>query len=173
MIPCMSKKYFIFYLNFYFIFRSLIPSNNLSLPINNIHCFGDLSPLNSNSLSSNTKFSSIISNQPTQSMNCNSTCSLNKSSNTYECILCLNSLYYDSYKSNDLFLIKNGLRFISDAKYPRYLFQTINYRWNILSDINNYYEWKLLYENLKTNFIQKFYSKIFTHMSCWWSSEIF
>ncbi len=57
--------------------------------------------------------------------------------------------------------------------YPRYLLQTINYKWNILTDINNYIEWKILNENLKTNFIGKFYTNIFTYMSFWWSSELF
>ncbi|CAF5056229.1 unnamed protein product, partial [Rotaria sp. Silwood1] len=142
--------------------------------INNVHCFGDISSLYSINSSSNTKFSSIITHNQKQSINCSYQCFINMTTyNTYECILCLNLLYYNSYKYNDLFIIKNGLRFISDAQNPRYLLQTINYQWNILSNINNINEWKLLYDNLKKNFIQKFYSKIFLHMSFWWSSELF
>ncbi len=76
-------------------------------------------------------------------------------------------------KSNDLILIKNGLRFISDAQYPRYLFQTINYQWNILGNLNHYFEWKLLNNYLKNNIFTRFYSNTFTHMSIWWSSELF
>ncbi|CAF1520852.1 unnamed protein product, partial [Adineta steineri] len=148
--------------------------SNFPLTINNIHCFGDLSPSSTIlSSSSNTKFSSIISNHYNQSLDCTHICSLNQTSNSYECILCLNSLYYNSNPSDDLFLIKNGLRFISDSQNPRYLLQTINYKWNILTDINNYLEWKLLNENLKTNPIGKFYTKIFSFMSFWWSSELF
>ncbi|CAF3999770.1 unnamed protein product, partial [Rotaria sp. Silwood1] len=138
--------------------------NNTSLTINNVHCFGDISSLYSINSSSNTKFSSIIIHNQKQSINCSYQCFINMTTyNTYECILCLNLLYYNSYKYNDLFIIKNGLRFISDAQNPRYLLQTINYQWNILSNINNINEWKLLYDNLKKNFIQKFYSKIFLH----------
>ncbi|CAF1080894.1 unnamed protein product [Rotaria sp. Silwood1] len=44
--------------------------NNLSLIINNTHCFSDLSLSYSNFLSSNTKFSSIISNYHTESIDC-------------------------------------------------------------------------------------------------------
>ena len=146
---------------------------NFPLTINNIHCFGDLSSSSSIFSSSTAKFSSIITNHHNQSLNCTHICSSNKTYNPYECITCLNSLYYNSNKYDDLFLIKNGLRFISDAQNPRYLLQTINYKWNILTDINNYLEWKLLNEHLKTNFIGKFYSKIFTHISFWWSSELF
>ncbi len=106
-------------------------------------------------------------------MNCTHICLSNKTVNPFECITCLNSLYYNSNQYDDLVLIKNGLRFISDAQNPRYLLQTINYKWNILTDINNYIEWKILNENLKTNFIGKFYTNIFTYMSFWWSSELF
>ena len=70
-------------------------------------------------------------------------------------------------------LLKMVFVFMSDAQNPRYLFQTVNYRWNISSGLNDVHEWRLLYENLKTNFIQKFYSKVFTGMSFWWSSELF
>ena len=62
---------------------------------------------------------------------------------------------------------------MSDAQNPRYLLQTVNYQWNISSGLNNFHEWRLLYENLKTNRIQEFYSKVFTGMSFWWSSELF
>jgi len=146
---------------------------NQPLTINNIHCFGNLSPTYSPISSINTKFSSIITNHQNLSINCTHICTSNKTSNTYECIICLNSLYYNSYKSNDLFLIKNGLRFISDAQYPRYLFQTINYQWNILGNLNHYFEWKLLNNYLKNNIFTRFYSNTFTHMSIWWSSELF
>ncbi|CAF1172578.1 unnamed protein product [Rotaria sordida] len=148
--------------------------NDTLLTINNIHCFGDLSPSNSINLSSNTKFSSIIIHNENKSIDCSYICLLNKTTyNPIECIKCLNSLYYNLYKYNDLFIIKNGLRFINDAPVPRYLLQTINYKWNILNNINNIYEWQLLYKILQTNFIEKFYSKIFLDMSFWWSSEIF
>ncbi|CAF3380086.1 unnamed protein product [Rotaria socialis] len=147
--------------------------NSASLIINNIHCFGDLSASYSTYSSSNTKFSSIIIDQQNQSNNCSLTCSPNSTSSLHECIQCLNSLYYNSNKYDDLFLVKNGLRFISDAQNPRYLLQTINYKWTLLSNINNFHEWKLLYENLKTNFIERFYSKRFSHLLFWWSSELF
>jgi len=148
-------------------------STNNSLLINHIHCFGDLSPSDSPISLSNTKFSSIITNHYNQSTNCSDICSSNKSSDTYACIICLNSIYYNSYKLNDLFLIKNGLRFINDGPYPRYLFQTINYKWNILNNINNYIEWKYLNEYIRNNLFTKFYSNTFTRMSFWWSSELY
>ena len=106
-------------------------------------------------------------------MNCTFLCLSNEATDRYECILCLNSLFYDAYKKHDdLFIIKNGLRFINDAQKPRYLLQTINYQWNISSDINNFKEWQSLFEHLQTNFIAKFYSKTFEHVSFWWSSEL-
>src|SRR6202044_1389262 len=40
-------------------------------------------------------------------------------------------------------------------------------------NINDYFEWKSLNEYLKINIFEKFYSNIFTHMSFWWSSELF
>ena len=161
----------------FFVFRSVFESHisneTNSLTINHFHCFGDLTPSYSTFSSSNGKFSPVIINYQNQSVNCSHLCFSNRTSLRYECILCLNSLFYKSYKDNDLFLIKNGLRFISDAQNPRYLLQTVNYQWNISSEINNFQEWRLLYEDLKTNFIQKFYLKVFTDMSFWWSSELF
>ena len=130
---------------------------------NNLHCFdGDFSPVNS---SFTNKFSSIIANH---SHRCPSLCH----STTYECILCLNSIYYNSIISNDLVVLKNGLRFLSDVQYPRYLFQTITYQWTITSDWNNYSEWKIFHDYLRTNLFSRFYSQTFPQMSIWWSSEI-
>lgn len=146
---------------------------NTSLTISHIHCFGNISPLYTNFSLSNSKFSSIITYLENQLNNCSYSCLINRTLSVYECILCLNSLYYIPYKYNDLFLIKNGLRFISDSQYPRYLLQTINYQWNISTNLNNIYEWQLLYENLKTNLIARFYTKYFPRMSFWWSSELF
>ncbi|CAF1430158.1 unnamed protein product [Adineta ricciae] len=144
------------------------------LTINHVHCFGDLSSsLLNYSSSSSTKLSSVISQHENSSLNCSSICSQNQTRNAYECIICLNSLYYHSNSHDDLFLIKNGLRFISDSQNARYLLQTINYKWDILTDVNNYVEWKILNEILKTNEIGKFFTKIFPHMNFWWSSEIF
>ncbi|UJR22262.1 hypothetical protein I4U23_025323 [Adineta vaga] len=143
------------------------------LTINNVHCFGDLFPSILTYSSSNTKFSSVIASHHNQSMNCSHICSLNQTFTTYECIICLNSLYYNSNSYDDLFLIRNGLRFISDSPNPRFLLQTINYKWDILTDINNYMEWKILNEILKTNEISKFFTKTFPHMNFWWSSELF
>jgi hypothetical protein len=88
-------------------------------------------------------------------------------------MLCLNSLYFSTKKSDDLFLIKNGLRFTIDVQNPRYLFQTINYKWLIKTNLNNYFEWQILMEKLKRNFITKFYLKIFPNMSFWYTSEVF
>lgn len=122
---------------------------------------------------SNTKYFSIIQYHENQSINCNSQCYSNKTSVSHDCIQCLNSLYYNSNKYNDLFLIKNGLRYINDGQDSRYLLQTVNYKWSILTSLNNISEWKLFYENLQTNFFQKFYANNFSPMSFWWSSEIF
>ena len=147
---------------------------NQLLRINHVHCFGNLSPsFSTASPSTTTKFSSIISNHQNHSNDCSSPCTSNKSSDTYGCALCLNSLYYNSHQIDDLFVMKNGLRFLSDAQYPRYLLQTINYKWTILTNLHNYFEWKLLAEYLKSNIFARFYSNTFTHMSVWWSSELF
>ena len=125
------------------------------------------------SLLANTKFSSYILFHNNQTNNCTLLCLSNATENKYQCILCLNSLYYSSNKYDDLFLIKNGLRFINDVQDPRYLFQTINYKWLLRTSINNFFEWQLLFKNLENNFIKDFYSKIFARMSFWWTSEIF
>ena len=124
-------------------------------------------------LLTNTKFSSYILFHNNQTNNCNLLCLSSATENKYQCILCLNSLYYSSNKYDDLFLIKNGLRFINDIQNPRYLFQTINYKWLLRTSINNFFEWQLLFKNLENNFIKDFYSKIFARMSFWWTSEIF
>ncbi|CAF1044259.1 unnamed protein product [Rotaria sp. Silwood1] len=151
-----------------------ISTQDENLSINNFRCFGDLSLINSDSsLLTNTKFSSYILYRSNQTNNCTLICSLNTTESRYQCILCLNSLYYLTNKYNDLFLIRNGLRFINDGQNPRYLFQTINYKWLLKTNLNNFIEWQFLIENLKKNSITKFYSKIFTHMSFWWTSEIF
>ncbi|CAF0875300.1 unnamed protein product [Rotaria sordida] len=152
----------------------IILTQDKNLSINNFQCFGDLFLSNSNSsLLTNTKFSSYILYHNNQTNNCTLICSLNTTEYQYQCILCLNSLYYLKNKYNDLFLIKNGLRFINDVQNPRYLFQTINYKWLLKTNLNNFFEWQYLIENLKKNFIIKFYSNIFARMSFWWTSEIF
>ncbi|CAF4055916.1 unnamed protein product [Rotaria sp. Silwood2] len=151
-----------------------ISTQDENLSINNFHCFGDLFSFNNDlSLLTNTKFSSYILYRSNQTNNCTLICSLNTTENKYKCILCLNSLYYLTNKYNDLFLIRNGLRFIIDVQNPRYLLQTINYKWLLKTNLNNFFEWQFLIENLKKNFIIQFYSKIFTRMSFWWTSEIF
>jgi hypothetical protein len=152
------------------------PTQGEILTINNFRCFGDLSFFNSKSFSlTNTKFSSYISSRPNQTTNCSLIClsNITDNNNKHACILCLNSYYYLSNKYDDSFIIKNGLRFPNDVQNPRYLFQTVNYKWSFKTNLNNYFEWKILIENLKRNFITKFYSKIFTRTSFWYTSEIF
>ena len=128
------------------------------------HCFGDIIPP---SPTSTNKFSSIIRNH-------SHPCSFDLcQSNSYACILCHNTLYYQSMMDDDLAVMKNGLRFISDVQYPRYLFQTINYQWKISGDWNDFSEWKIFVGYLRTNHFQQFYSQIFPRMSIWWSSEFF
>lgn len=152
----------------------IISIQNEDLIINDVDCFGDLSVMNLNSSSAtDTKFSSYILTRSNQTLNCALTCSLNTTEHRHECILCLNTLFYLSKQNDDLFLIKNGLRFINDVQNPRYLFQTINYKWLLKTNLNNYIEWQLLYENIRSNWITKFYSNIFTQISVWWTSEIF
>jgi hypothetical protein len=160
-------------LKFVISFFSSIQNENLL--INYFHCFGDLSFTNSDTIFlTNTKFSSYIQLRSNQTTNCSLICSFNNTDNhQYECILCLNSNYYLSNKYDDLFLIKNGLRFISDGHNPRYLLQTINYQWLLKTNLNNYIEWKWLIDNLKRNFLKKFYSKLSNHISFWYTSEIF
>jgi len=151
-----------------------ISTSDENLLVNDFHCFGDLSLSNSDSpLLTNTKFSSYILSHSNQTNNCTSLCFSNTTDNKYECILCLNSVYYFSNRNDDSFLIKNGLRFITDGQYPRYLLQTINYKWLFQTNLNNYYEWQLLIENLQRHFITKFYSKIFPQIKFWWTSEAF
>ena len=116
-----------------------------------------------------SKFHPLITTSFNQSSDCKQICKFD----TNKCITCLNALFYNSNKFNDLFLIKNGLRFLNDAQYPRYLFQTVNYHWKILTNLNNYFEWKFLIEYLKENIFTQFYSQTFTRMSFWYSSEIF
>ncbi|CAF3335974.1 unnamed protein product [Rotaria socialis] len=152
---------------------SRISTQDENLSINNFHCFGDLFLYESEpSLLTNSKFSSYIRYRSNQADNCTFICSLNTTETRYECILCLNSLYYLSNKYDDLFLVRNGLRFIND-QIPRYLFQTVNYKWLLKTNFNNYNEWQSLIESIKQNFITKFYSKISTQVSFWWTSEIF
>lgn len=149
-------------------YRHLTSSTNASITLIHPHCFGDSIPhILSNSSSSNNKFSSII-------LNHSHDCSIDHcQSNSYACILCHNTFYYQSMMNNDLAIMKNGLRFLTDVQYPRYLFQTINYQWKMSSDWNNFTEWKLFMRYLRTNPLQEFYSQIFSRMSIWWSSEIF
>ncbi|CAF0998003.1 unnamed protein product [Adineta steineri] len=145
-----------------------------NLLLNNYHCFGDLSSSNiDSSLITDTKFSTYIQSHSNQITNCTSLCSPNLTDTKQQCLLCLNSLYYSSLKDNDLILIKNGLRYKNDGQNPRYLFQTMNYKWLIETNLNNYIECYNLVKNIKRNFITNFYSKIFPEMDIWWTSEIF
>lgn len=144
------------------------------MTINYFHCFGDLFLSETDSLSlTDSKFFPIIEHNKNQTNNCTTICSLNTNESKYECIRCLNSIYYQLNQYDDLFLIRNGLRFMPDVQNPRFLLQTINYKWLVKTNINNYNEWLLLMEHLKENFIVKFYSNIFTKVSFWWTSEIF
>lgn len=151
---------------------SLTQGENLIL--NNYQCFGDLSQNLTESLSlTNTKFSSYILSNTNQTNNCSLLCLSNNTDQKYPCILCLNAYYYDRNKYNDLFLIKNGLRFVNDGQNPRYLLQTINFQWLLKTNINNYFEWESFRRNLKENFLTKFYENIFHRVSFWYSGEIF
>lgn len=154
-----------------------VPARSTStfpLTINNLHCFGDWSSSPSfDPASINTSFSSTIFHHFNRSANCSQTCLPNQSQTSHRCILCLNALYYQSNADDDLFVIKNGLRFISDGQNPRYLLQTVSYKWHLLTDLSNYLEWKVLNEILKSNAVGKFFAKAFPRMTFWWSSELF
>lgn len=143
--------------------------------MNEFHCYGDLSILSSDfSPSSQTKFISFIEHRHNYTGNCTWLCSFNQTHpQSLDCILCLSSNYYHSKRSNDLFLIKNGLRFKNDGINPRYLFQTINYQWTIRTDINQYSSWEDLIDHIKEHFLTRFYSIFSTDISFWYTSEIF
>lgn len=124
---------------------------------------------------SQAKFSSIIHghDHALRSSPSYANCSLHNNETVDESIHCLNHLLYLSSPNDDLFLIKNGLRFVADAQNPRYLFQTIRYRWNVKTNLNQFVEWKDLMHRLRTNFIARFFTKTFTNLKVWWSSEWF
>ena len=146
-----------------------------NLRFNSLHCFGDLSISESDVFpSTHTKFSSYIDLRHNSTGNCRLQCPINQSkSHSQDCIACLNTNYYHSKKSDDVFLIRNGLRFKNDANHPRYLFQTINYQWQLRTHLNNYIEWKELMKSLNEHFLTKFYSKFSNNISFWFTSEFF
>jgi hypothetical protein len=145
--------------------------------VNEFPCFGDLSLVLPDASSSpshvDTMFSPIIRSYLNQTDNCQTICSFNDTDSGSNCIHCLIKLFYRVHPENDLFLIKNGLRFINDQQNPRYLLQTVNYRWQLKTDLNDLSEWKRLVEELNNNFIARFYIDKFAHMSFWSTHEWF
>ena len=158
---------------FDFAFRSSSTADRSSISIKNLHCFGDLSVSTVSSIFFQNKFSSIIEHHRNQSIDCVQLCSINRTSSKDDCVLCLNSLFYNAKIGDDSFLLKNGLRFISDAQNPRYLLQTVTYRWNQSRTFNDFYVWKHFLNILEENFLSKFYRETFSRMFVWWSSELF
>ncbi|UJR26850.1 hypothetical protein I4U23_008162 [Adineta vaga] len=154
---------------------SIISTQGNNLIQTNFHCFGNLTYLSlTDSFSeTNSKFSPYIHSRSNETYNCTSICLSNITETKYECIICLNSFYYLSHKYDDLFLIKNGLRFKNDGQLPRYLLQTISYKWSPKTSLNNFLEWQYLMEDLKKNSIGNFYSRIFPNQSLWSTSELF
>jgi len=145
------------------------------LTLKSFSCFSDFSPIIPMNISEiSSKFASYIHVQKNQTHNCSIVCSNNQTDiSRYECMICLNSIYFYRKQFDDLFLIKNGLRFPIDLSNPRYLFQTVQYQWRIQTNINNYLEWKYLVEYLKDNYLTKFFGKFASSMSFWYTSEIF
>jgi hypothetical protein len=85
----------------------------------------------------------------------------------------LNTLFYRSALFDDLFVLKNGLRFIGDSSNPHYLLQTIHYQWNLSRPLNQFNQWQSLMRTLRNNIPGKFFWKTFQLPSTWWSSEVF
>lgn len=150
-----------------------------TLTVNEFPCFGDLSLVLPDASSPphpahvDTKFSPIIRSYQNQTDNCQAICSFDDTDSDLKCIPCLIQLFYRAHPDNDLFLIKNGLRYINDQHNPRYLLQTVNYRWQLKTDLNDLSEWKRLFRELNSNFIARFYMDKFTHMSFWSTHEWF
>jgi hypothetical protein len=149
-------------------------TSSKQLSVKDFSCFGDLTLLPMNISSMNFgKFFSIIHAHVNQLDNCHDICSTNTSINKTACIECLNTLYYLAHSIDDLFVLKNGLKFVDDASNPRYLLQTVRYQWQITSQLNYFHEWQHLIEYIRNHFITRFYSKNFSHISFWWTSELF
>ncbi|CAF0851191.1 unnamed protein product [Adineta ricciae] len=139
----------------------------------NFHCFADLSwSIVDISMETDSKFSTYIYMRSNQTQNCTSICHSNLTKSQYECLTCLNSLFYLSHQNDDHFLIKNGLRF-KNGQYPRYLFQTISYKWLPQRTVNDFFEWQYLIDNLKKTSLATFYLKTFPRHFLWSTSEIF
>ena len=120
------------------------------------------------------KFSSIVNFHHNSTVNCRINGVENGTEHPRESIHCANSLFYQVNPLDDLFLIKNGLRFINNPNNPNnptFLLQTVYYRWNIKNKLNRFQCWKSLINQLETSPISQFFSKTFSHMS-WWSSEL-
>lgn len=145
------------------------------LSLRSFDCFGEMSSTSfSPTFSSESKFLPIIRQHLNRSDDddCSIICSLNQTSSTYSCLLCLNDKFYSSKSIDDYFILKNGLRFLHDASNPRYLLQTITYQWNQSESFSSS-QWQLLLRILRTDTWTKTLWKLFPQMSIWWSSEIF
>ena len=51
--------------------------------------------------------------------------------------------------------------------------QTVSYRWQLKTNLNDLFEWKRLVEQLNKDYINRFYLNTFTMISVWRSSEWF
>lgn len=148
-------------------------SKNFSDFGENFFCFGDVWSKTVFSNESQSKLTSAIVKEKFFSPNCSRECSKENSIVDHRCFFCLNDFFLKLNPNDDLFLLKNGLRFIGDSELPRFLFQTVRFRIDAQQNLGQLSFWSKFFQEIEQNFFTEFYRKFSNKISFWFSAETF